>query len=393
MFSSKKILYFVIIALLLICNFNGIDYNASLYDEEAETSDTFVDFSDSGFFAINDYAPSQQLVALVEDENGAYDDGGSVSVDTDPQQGGNDQPGQPGGQPGQPGQPEDQPGQPDQPGESTTAVTTTTTQVTTPTVAPTAYTPETAYTTTTTTTRPTPPPTTTTYYTTTTTTTQQTAAPTTEAYFSDTGSIHFAYSQVTIYAGASTTLELHVPIGSQRRATFSSKDTMVATATNYTDTIVEIYGVAVGTTWIQATNSSGEVAYCRVVVTDFAHEVIRLTNQERAAYGVPTLSEGGPLVQQMANIRLSESSRYFSHTRPNGAKFSTVAGEIGLNYRHIGENLANGQTSPAEVIEQWMASTSHRSNILSPNYTQICVAYGIGSDGSPYWVQIFCNPA
>ncbi|MBE6753219.1 MAG: hypothetical protein E7559_02515 [Ruminococcaceae bacterium] len=184
-----------------------------------------------------------------------------------------------------------------------------------------------------------------------------------------------------------------MPIGSQRRATFSSKNTMVATATNYGDTVVQITGVSVGETWIQATNSAGDVAYCKVIVTDFAHEVIRLTNVERANNGLPPLSEGDTMVQRMADIRLSESSRYFSHTRPDGQRFSSVAQEIGLSYRYIGENLARGQTSPAQVVQEWMASPTHRDNILNSNYAYICVSYGFGSDGYPYWVQIFHYPA
>lgn len=411
MLSSKKIIYFIIISLLIICYANGIDYRSNMF-EGVDMDTEIVDFSDSGFFAVSYAGMSQSLIAEDDEEGGsavAYQDTLSFQVDQEGEQqgdpnggtetleGGNDQPD---------GEDVTDPGEqqiPDNPENTTTTAATTTTtaesvntqntntqntdtqSVNTQPSAP--QQPEetpTAAPRTTTTTRATT--------TTTTTTTSKPTTTTTEKVYYDTGNVYFSYAQVRIYAGASTTVSLVFPIGTQRYATFASKDTSVASVRGYDDTTVEITGVAVGSTWIQAKTSSGDYAYCKVVVTDFAGEVIRLTNIERANQGIFALEEGGRLVQKMADLRLEESATYFNHTRPNGTKFYTAAGEVGLTYSYIGENLASGQTSPQQVIEEWMASPTHRANILNTNFTQICVAYGVGSDGYTYWVQIFYNP-
>ena len=52
----------------------------------------------------------------------------------------------------------------------------------------------------------------------------------------------------------------------------------------------------------------------------------------------------------------------------------------------LGENLAQGQLTPEEVVRDWMRSEGHRQNILQPAFTEIGV--GIFRD---MWVQNFGN--
>jgi uncharacterized protein YkwD len=62
----------------------------------------------------------------------------------------------------------------------------------------------------------------------------------------------------------------------------------------------------------------------------------------------------------------------------------------------MGENIAWGQTSPAEVMEAWIDSDGHCSNVMNPNYTLIGVGYYPGSDnwrdGQHFWTQNFGAP-
>ena len=51
--------------------------------------------------------------------------------------------------------------------------------------------------------------------------------------------------------------------------------------------------------------------------TEFAHEVVRLVNEERAKVGARPLRMASDL-QQAAGIRAQEIVRHFSHTRPDG---------------------------------------------------------------------------
>jgi len=384
MLSSKKILYLIIISLLVVCGINGIDYRAGVYDTSDIITDEVITFSDSGFFEVPEGIYSVPTVSE-DGEGGANSadvyipEGSTTNLDT-----------------------------PDIITLQSDMGTTTTTTMSSATASATTSTTTSQYvggnnnTTTTTTsqyvggnnntTTPYTTTTTTTTTTTRTTTTTTTAPTTTTRVYYDSGSVHFTYSTIRIYAGASVTVEVSFPFGTQRLASFSSKDTTIASVSSYNDTTALITGIKVGTTWIQATSSSGDYAYCKVIVTDFAEEVLRLTNVERANYGLPALTMGGPLVQTVANTRLEESMRFFSHTRPNGRKFSSVAEDVGLLYQKIGENLASGQVTPEQVVSEWMASPTHRANILDANYTQLAVAYGIGSDGYYYWVQIFYRP-
>ena len=77
-------------------------------------------------------------------------------------------------------------------------------------------------------------------------------------------------------------------------------------------------------------------------------------------------------------------NNYFDHNSPTyGSPFDMMK-QFGVSYRTAGENIAMGQRSPQEVMEQWMNSQGHRQNILNGSFTKIGVGYVNG-----YWVQEF----
>ena len=121
----------------------------------------------------------------------------------------------------------------------------------------------------------------------------------------------------------------------------------------------------------------------------YADEVLRLVNIEREKAGLSHLTINATL-KAAADKRAQETKVSFSHTRPNGSKFSTVLQEYGISYRTAGENIAYGQRSPQEVVTGWMNSPGHRANILNGSFNKI----GIGvyqSKGVIYWSQLFTN--
>ena len=121
--------------------------------------------------------------------------------------------------------------------------------------------------------------------------------------------------------------------------------------------------------------------------SSYAYQVIELVNAERAKYGLSALSADTTLMNA-AGKRAVETVTSFSHTRPNGTKFSTVLSEYGVSYRTAGENIAYGQRTPQDVVNSWMNSSGHRANILSSSYTKIGV--GCYKSGSTYyWSQLF----
>ena len=64
----------------------------------------------------------------------------------------------------------------------------------------------------------------------------------------------------------------------------------------------------------------------------------------------------------------------------------------GIRFSSAGENIAMGQSTPAQVMNSWMSSEGHRSNILNQNFTQIGVGLAKGGSGRYYWTQMFIRP-
>jgi len=55
----------------------------------------------------------------------------------------------------------------------------------------------------------------------------------------------------------------------------------------------------------------------------------------------------------------------------------------------VAENIAMGQQSSQEVVNDWMRSPGHRANILSGVYRRIGVAAYRTVDGTIFWCQQF----
>ncbi|GIN63529.1 hypothetical protein J27TS8_35220 [Robertmurraya siralis] len=122
------------------------------------------------------------------------------------------------------------------------------------------------------------------------------------------------------------------------------------------------------------------------------NQVIQLTNQERAKYGLKPLKANWEL-SRIARYKSADmrDRNYFSHTSPTyGSPFEMIK-KFGLSYRSAGENIAAGQTSPQQVVQAWMNSEGHRANILNSGYTEIGVGYVKGGSQRYYWTQMFIS--
>lgn len=112
-----------------------------------------------------------------------------------------------------------------------------------------------------------------------------------------------------------------------------------------------------------------------------AAEVIRQTNSDRAKRGLPALKESAELARA-AKLRAREIVKSFSHTRPDGSRWTTVSSAA------RGENIAKGHGTPDRVMAAWMSSAGHRANILRASFGSVGVcAYRVGK--IMYWVQLF----
>jgi uncharacterized protein YkwD len=106
-----------------------------------------------------------------------------------------------------------------------------------------------------------------------------------------------------------------------------------------------------------------------------------------------------PLLDQAAQRHAQDmlARSYFAHQSPSGTTVRERAKGHGYDWRAIGENIAEGQTSVAEVMETWMNSPGHRQNILSPKFTELGVGLVMGRSGKNgayrvLWVQNFGTP-
>lgn len=121
-----------------------------------------------------------------------------------------------------------------------------------------------------------------------------------------------------------------------------------------------------------------------------ALEVLRLVNQERKKQGLNELvlnhTLNGVATKKAEDMR---DNNYFSHQSARyGSPFEMLQ-SFGVHYSSAGENIAAGQKSAQQVMNDWMNSSGHRANILNKNYTELGVGYVEGGAYGTYWVQLF----
>jgi uncharacterized protein YkwD len=125
------------------------------------------------------------------------------------------------------------------------------------------------------------------------------------------------------------------------------------------------------------------------VVVDEKMEILDLVNKERAEAGLEPL-EYYSVGQEAGDIRAKEIVKKFDHERPDGTTCFTVFDELGISCYSAGENIAWGYHTPEAVMDAWMNSPGHRSNILNPGFTHLIVGYDYEEKA---WVQLFLgNP-
>lgn len=122
-------------------------------------------------------------------------------------------------------------------------------------------------------------------------------------------------------------------------------------------------------------------------------EVIRLTNIKRSESGLSPVTFSQTLTdaaKEKGEHMLAND--YWAHTAPDGTEPWFFFTKHGYKYRYAGENLARDFTNPQSAVEAWMASPSHRDNMLSAKYQEIGVAVvegDLAGSDSTIVVQLF----
>lgn len=111
-------------------------------------------------------------------------------------------------------------------------------------------------------------------------------------------------------------------------------------------------------------------------------EILRLSNMERKTNGVgevrldPQLSAAA--AQKAADMMARD---YWAHVSPAGTPPWVFINEAGYSYRYAGENLARDFSDPDSVVKAWMASPSHKDNLLNSRYLDMGIAVVDGKLG------------
>lgn len=133
-----------------------------------------------------------------------------------------------------------------------------------------------------------------------------------------------------------------------------------------------------------STNSSSS-SYTDDKYDEYAEKILNLVNKERKRKNRSELTLDSDLCEY-ANMRAGQLVDDFSHDAFNeDGELEDIAGTGWL-----GENIAMGQTSPANVMSAWNKSAGHHENIISKAYARL----GVGihyENGKYYWVQIFAG--
>ena len=107
--------------------------------------------------------------------------------------------------------------------------------------------------------------------------------------------------------------------------------------------------------------------------------IVSLTNAARSGAGLSMLAWNdvlGVAAQNKANdMALHE---YFAHTSPAGVTPWYWIKSAGYTYTYAGENLAVHFSEAEDVTAGWLASPSHRANILEPRFKELGVGVSYG---------------
>lgn len=121
----------------------------------------------------------------------------------------------------------------------------------------------------------------------------------------------------------------------------------------------------------------------QATVSDFEADVLRLTNEARAANGLPPYAPSTcALAQARARAGALLGSAELSHAPLDGVLAACAP------MTAAGENLARGFLTAERMVQAWLDSPAHRDNLLHPGLTQIGVGC-VPTGGAMLCSQVF----
>jgi len=131
-------------------------------------------------------------------------------------------------------------------------------------------------------------------------------------------------------------------------------------------------------------------------VTVMKSDIIVRTNSVREKSALIALNADKALavIAQRKSDLMAERGE-FAHILTDGSTAWSLMKSYNYNFLHAGENLAVHFTTSREVVEAWIASPSHKANLLNANFTSVGVgvSQGVYKGSTGYFVvQLFATP-
>ena len=135
-----------------------------------------------------------------------------------------------------------------------------------------------------------------------------------------------------------------------------------------------------------------------------ARQVLTLVNEARASKrrcGSENFAATRPLnsnsvLNKIAQLHAEDMARH-QQMQHEGSDGSTPAQRVtrqGYRWKAVGENVAAGAGTAAEVVDGWLHSPGHCANIMNPMFTEMGIAYAVNQrdEYAVYWAQEFATP-
>lgn len=133
-------------------------------------------------------------------------------------------------------------------------------------------------------------------------------------------------------------------------------------------------------------------------------QVLALTNEARSRprrCGDQSFAAAGALQwdEQLAQAAERHAqdmagNAFLDHRGRDGSTPAQRISRAGYRWRSVGENVAAGQPSAQDVVEDWLASPGHCANLMNPAFTELGVAFAVNLKAreAVYWAQAFGRP-
>jgi uncharacterized protein YkwD len=113
-------------------------------------------------------------------------------------------------------------------------------------------------------------------------------------------------------------------------------------------------------------------------------------NQLRAGAGVRTLTLCAPIEAAAQDYStVMTKTGHYDHQGPDGRLPWDRMKAAGYQYQSAAENIAMGYGDVEAVMQAWIDSPAHYSNLVEPGFVHVGFGKNVSDDGDTYWVQNF----